>query len=338
MDSCPPQPPVPFRPRPFRPAVWARGHHAQTLFARALRSARGPEPVRERLTTPDDDFLDLDWGPDPGGDAPLVLVLHGLEGTSRRSYVRSVAREMLVRGLRPVAMNLRGCSEEMNRAARFYHSGETSDPRFVLGHLRERFPDRRIGMLGFSLGGNILLKLLGEHEQGGRGFLDAAVAMSVPFDLEAGADLLERTPMGRVYARYFLRTLKKKARAKAVLLDGRVDLGAMERSRTLRDFDDAVTAPLHGFRDADDYYRRSSSAAFVEDIRVPTLVLHSRDDPFLPETSIPRAALDANPFVTAALTPRGGHVGFLEGPPWQPRFWGDEEAARYLAEVLVRPR
>jgi hypothetical protein len=164
--------------------------------------------------------------------------------------------------------------------------------------------------------------------------VDAAVGISVPYDLAAGADLLDRTRMGRLYAAYFLRTLKRKAYAKAEILDGRVDLDAMARARTLRAFDEAVTAPLHGFRDAADYYRRSSSGPYLEGIRVPTLLVQSRDDPFLPPGAIPEAAMVANPLLSPALTPRGGHVGFVEGAPWRPRFWGDEEAARFLAEVL----
>jgi len=325
-----------FRVRPFRPAWWAPGPHAQTLFARALRSPVGPPFERERLETPDDDFLDVDWAPDPGPGAPLVLVLHGLEGGSRRTYVRNVCRELLRGGVRPVAMNFRGCSGEMNRTARFYHSGETGDATFLLRTFRTRNPERRVGILGFSLGGNVLLKLLGERDDGGRALVDAAAAISVPYDLAAGADLLERPGMGKVYAGYFLRSLVRKALAKSELLEGRADLAALRSVRTLRAFDDAVTAPLHGFRDAAEYYRASSSAGFLEGIRVPTLLVHSRDDPFLPAERIPLAAIEANPVLTPALSAGGGHVGFLEGPPWRPQFWADEEAARFLAGTLVR--
>ncbi len=325
-----------FRARPFRPARWAPGPHAQTLLARALRSPSGPKFRRERIETPDGDFLDVDWAPDPGERAPVVLVIHGLEGSSRRSYIRSVCRDLLARGIRPVAMNFRGCGGEMNRAPRFYHSGETGDPTFLLETIRKRYPERRFGALGFSLGGNVLLKLMGERGDGGRGLLDAAAAMSVPYDLAAGADLLERTRMGRVYSAYFLRSLRRKALAKAELLHGRVHLDGLRRAGTLRAFDDAVTAPLHGFRDATDYYEASSSAAFLSGIRVPTLLLQSRDDPFLPPAMIPLDAMEANPVLVPALTARGGHVGFLEGLPWRPRFWGDEEAARFLGEVLLR--
>ncbi|HSW31494.1 MAG TPA: alpha/beta fold hydrolase [Longimicrobiales bacterium] len=324
----------PFRARPFRIAGWATNPHAQTLLARFLRSARGAAMVRERWELPDGDFLDLDLGPDPGPGAPLALLLHGLEGGSDRSYVLNVCSELLARGIRPVAMNFRGCSGEMNRLPRLYHSGETSDAALVLTRLRRDFPGRRLGALGFSLGGNVLLKLLGEREDGGAGLLDAAVAFSAPMDLGAGCDLLDRTPMGRAYTRYFLRSLKRKVRAKADLLEGLVDLEAVLASRTLREFDDAATARIHGFRDASEYYRLCSGAAFVAGIRIPTLVLHALDDPFLPPDAFPRAALEANPTVTAVVHPLGGHVGFLEGPSWAPRYWGDEEGARFLAETL----
>lgn len=328
-------PPPPFPVRPFRPPAWALNPHLQTLGARALRPARGPLMVRERWGTPDGDFLDVELGPDPGPDAPLALVLHGLEGSSRRRYVLSACTHLLAAGVRPVALNFRGCSGEPNRLPRFYHSGETGDPAWVVALLRERWPGRRVGAMGFSLGGNVLLKLLGERPDGGAGLLDAAVAISVPMDLGAGGDYLERTPMGRAYTAYFLRSLKRKVRAKAALLAPLVDVGATLRARTLREFDDAATSRLHGFADADDYYGRCSSAAFISGVGVPTLVLHALDDPFLPAAALPRDSLAANPWIQAAVLPRGGHVGFLEGWPWRPRLWGEEAGARFLAWALA---
>ena len=326
-------PPEPLEP--FRAPVWARGPHAQTLLARVLRSADGPPLERERIDTPDGDFLDLDWTPDPAPDAPVVLVLHGLEGSSRRRYVRSVCRHLLARGIRAVAMNFRGCSGEPNRTLRFYHSGETSDPRTVLELVRSRYPGRRVGAVGFSLGGNVLLKMLGERGDGGAGLLDAAVAISVPYDLAAGCDLLEQSLMGRLYTEYFMHSLRAKVAAKREILDGVLDLDAAARARTIRDFDEHVTGPLHGFAGADVYYTACSSSRFLHGIRVPTLLLHSRDDPFLPESRIPLSATEASPFLTLALSAGGGHVGFLEGSPWHPRFWADEEAARFLTETLL---
>ncbi|HEX7049286.1 MAG TPA: alpha/beta fold hydrolase [Longimicrobiales bacterium] len=320
-----------FDPRAFRPAWWLRSAHAQTIGSKFLR----PDPhiplSRERIETPDGDFLDLDFGPTPRDDAPIGLVLHGLEGSARRRYALLTYHALLAAGIRPVGLNFRSCSGEPNRTARFYHSGETGDLGFILGHLAERFPGIPKGVIGFSLGGNVLLKLLGEAPERASEWVQAAVAISVPFDLAEGARRLERSPMGRLYTAYFLRSLRRKIRAKAALLEGRCDLASVLRARTLRAFDDAVTAPLHGFRDAADYYRQSSAVRFLQHIRVPTLLLHAEDDPFLPAHALPHDAVAQNPHLVAAFTPRGGHVGFITGRwPWAPRFWAESEAARFL--------
>jgi predicted alpha/beta-fold hydrolase len=322
---------------PFRAARWASGPHAQTVAARVLRSPRGPDFQRERFETPDDDFLDVDWGPDPGPHAPMAIVLHGLEGSSRRRYVLSASRELVALGIRPVAMNFRGCSGEPNRALRFYHSGDTADAAWLLSVLRERYPERPVGALGFSLGGNVLLKLMGERDDGGSGLLDAAAVMSVPYNLAEGSRLLEQSLMGGLYARYFLRSLGKKLEAKRKRLNSTIDIEAARRARTIWAFDEHVTAPLNGFADARDYYDRSSSAGFLHAIEVPTLLLHATDDPFLPHQAIPTRELEANQHLNLRLSPHGGHVGFLAGSPWAPRFWGEETAASFLAGRL-RPR
>jgi len=326
-----------FHPRPFRPAWWAAGPNLQTLAARLLRSSEGPEYRRERLTTPDDDFLDLDWGPEPSANSPIVLVLHGLEGSATRSYVRNVCRELLLSGIQPAALNFRGCSGEANRALHYYHSGKTDDPAFVLSLLRERYPQRRIGALGFSLGGNVLLKMMGERQKGGRELLDAAAVMSVPYDLAAGCKLLEQSPMGHMYAGYFLRSLRNKLRMKEPRLSQEVDLASALTSQTIWEFDDRLTAPLNGFSDAADYYQKSSSAQYLSGIDVPTLLLHAADDPFLPPNSIPSSQASRNPSIALVLQPSGGHVGFLQGTLRRPSFWGDTEAVRFLTEVLTSP-
>ncbi|HET9949817.1 MAG TPA: alpha/beta fold hydrolase [Longimicrobiales bacterium] len=323
-----------YEPRPFRPAPWAPGPHAQTLLARVLRPELALAVERERLLTPDDDFLDLDWLPEPEPGAPLALLVHGLEGSAERRYVRNVAAELLGRGVRPVALNLRGCSGEPNRALCYYHSGKTDDVEHVLSTLRARHPERRVGGVGFSLGGNVILKLMGERADGGRALLDAAVAMSVPYDLAAGSRWLERSTMGRFYAAYFLRSLKGKLEAKADRVARVIHLEAARACRTIWAFDDLVTAPLHGFESAAHYYDVSSSARYLGGVRVPTLLLHAEDDPFLPPDRIPREIAAHNPALRMLLEPRGGHVGFLAGAPARPRFWGDEEAARFLACAL----
>ena len=298
-----------------------------------LRRPRPPAFERVRLNTADGDFLDLDLPPAPHGDAPLVVLFHGLEGSARRGYAINTYNELYARGIAAVGVNFRSCSGEVNRAARFYHSGETDDIRFVLDHLTERFAGRRLGAVGFSLGGNALLKYLGEEGDAAR--VACAVAVSVPFDLGAGARLLEQSAAGRFYSRIFIKSLLLKAEAKATLLAERCDLERVRRARTFYEFDDAATAPLHGFAGADDYYARSSSNQFVARIRRPTLLMHALDDPFLPPGSIPRAAIASNPCLTAVITAKGGHVGFIGGSPWAPTFWAEQQAARFLAAQLT---
>lgn len=324
-----------FRTRPFRPAPWLPGPHLQTVGGKLLRPSPSLSLTRRRIDTPDGDFLDLDLAPEPRPDAPLVLVLHGLEGSSRRGYVRLAMEELHSRGVRPIAMNFRSCSGEPNRRPRFYHSGETSDLSVALRWLRQRFPDRPLGALGFSLGGNVLLKFLGESHHESSELLNGAAAISVPFDLVAGTRAIEAGAMGRLYTYYFIRSLRKKATAKADVLDGVLDLELVLRARTLREYDEVATAPLHGFAGAGAYYRKASSNQFLGDVRVPTLLLQSEDDPFLPADAIPRVTIQDNPYLLPALTPAGGHVGFVFGPgPWRPRFWAESEAARYLATIL----
>ncbi|HSJ15714.1 MAG TPA: hydrolase [Longimicrobiales bacterium] len=324
-----------FDPRPFRPARGLRGAHAQTIAGRVLRRAALPPLRRERIELPDGDFVDLDAIAARDENAPLVLLLHGLEGSARRGYAIGAYRELARHGLRAVGMNFRSCSGEPNRGARFYHSGDTGDLRFVVGLLRARCPDVPLGAIGFSLGGNVLLKYLGET--GAEAPFDAAVAVSVPYDLAAGADALDASRIGRLYARLFLRSLIAKADTKAALLADRCDLARVRAARSLREFDDAATAPLHGFANAADYYARSSSRGFLERIRIPTLLLHAADDPFLPAAAFPAREIAANPYLRALLTERGGHVGFIEGSVWAPRFWAEQHAAGFLAGLLAPP-
>lgn len=320
--------------RPFRPARGLGNPHLQTVLGKFLRPQPDVRVRRERIETPDGDFLDLDFALGAHAGAPPVVVLHGLEGTTTRRYMRTTFRRLLDAGLSPVGVNFRGCSGEPNRTSRAYHSGETGDLGLVLELLAERF-GARAGVVGYSLGGNVALKLVGERGEAARAHVAAAVAVSVPFDLAAGADCISTGLMGRAYTRYFMRSLLRKIELKADLLRDVCDVEAVRRARTLREFDDAVTAPVHGFASAADYYARSSSAAFIAGIRVPTLIVHSVDDPFLPPDRIPRPAMEANPFVTPVLTERGGHVGFIEGSVTRPRFWLEDTLARWLAETMA---
>jgi predicted alpha/beta-fold hydrolase len=202
----------------------------------------------------------------------------------------------------------------------------------VVQLLQERFPRAAIGAIGFSLGGNALLKYLGEEGDATR--LRCAVAVSVPFDLGAGADHLDASLMGRFYTRLFVKALVQKSLSKRELIAESCDFERGLRAQSFREFDDAITAPLHGFAHADDYYERSSSAQFLPRIRVPALLIHSEDDPFLPRAAIPYSNIAANPLLQAIITKTGGHVGFIEGSPVKPRFWAEQTAARFLAESL----
>ena len=321
--------------RGFVPPRWFAGPHVQTLAGKFWRAAPTEMLSTERIETPDGDFLDMAWMPETDPAAPLVLLLHGLEGHTRRGYMVQTCLALADRGLRAVGLNFRGCSGEVNRAPRFYHSGETEDVGFAFGVLRERFPTRPLMAIGFSLGGNVLLKYLGEQGVENAAGLSAAVAVSVPYDLAAGADALERRGLVRVYAGYFLRSLLAKVRAKREVLANVLDLDAVWASATLRDFDNALTAKLHGFAGAEDYYRKSSSNRFLQSIRVPTLLLHSLDDPFLPAAALPLSTIEANPSLTMILTEAGGHVGFFEGgAPWNRSFWMEEQSASFLAHHL----
>ena len=318
--------------RRYAPPWWLRGAHAQTLAGKFLRPAPDGGLTTERINTPDGDFLDIAWMPETDPAAPLVLVLHGLEGHVRKGYMVQTCLALADRGMRAVGMNFRGCSGEMNREPHFYHSGETGDIRFVFGLLRERFPTRPIMAIGFSLGGNVLLKYLGEQGAKNAATFSAAVAISVPYDLSAGADALELGGMAKVYSDYFLRSLVAKVRAKQEILANVLDLDAVWASVTFRDFDAAATAKLYGFAGAEDYYHKSSSNRFIQSVRVPTLLIHARDDPFLPAAALPLSTIEANPFLALVLTDGGGHVGFLErGPPWNPTFWVEEQSASFLA-------
>jgi len=323
-----------MNPPVFNPTWWLPGPHLQTLGARLLRPSRGPSCRRERWTTPDGDFLDLDI---TGGanlrDDVLVILLHGLEGSSRSGYILELERRLLARGIGTIALNFRSCSGELNRGRRLYHSGETSDLGWVVDRLHEEAPNRRLAAVGVSLGGNVLLKYLGER--GSSAALTAAAAWSVPFDLAAGARFMERG-FARHYVGRLLRSLKAKVRAREPELGRLIDLDGTLKARTFWEFDDAATAPLHGFDDADDYYRQSSSAAFIPTITAPTLVIHSRDDPFLPAVAIPETAMRRNPAITPVITDHGGHVGFVSGGvPFRPHFWVEHLIARWLVDRMI---
>jgi len=320
----------------FEPPWWAPNPHAQTLAGKVLRRLEDRSLRTRRMELPDGDFVDLHEEPDPQpAGSPMVVLLHGLEGCSRANYVTTVARELVALRIRPIRLNFRGCSGEMNRLARFYHAGDTGDLDFVLRALRDEEPEAPIGAMGFSLGGNVLLKYLGERGRTNPADVACAVAVSVPFDLAAGARQLEGGGMGRFYTRYFLRKLRRKIHGKRQLLEPFMNTDRALGARSLREFDAVATARLHGFRDVSDYYERASSRQWLGDIRVPTLLLQAMDDPFQPLSARPAEVLRENPYLVDGFSDGGGHVGFVRGTPWKPEFWAERQAARFLAAGLA---
>jgi predicted alpha/beta-fold hydrolase len=290
---------------------------------------------RERIPTPDGDFVDLDWLEAPARPgAPLLLVLHGLEGSWRSHYVRGLLAHAGREGWRAVALNFRSCSGEPNRLPRFYHSGDTDDLELIVRLLGERERQLRIGAVGISLGGNVLLKWLGERGDAAPKQLAGAVAISTPYDLERCARALDRGLPKMTYTASFMRSFKHKVRAKARAFPDFVDVAAVMRAHTFAAYDRALTAPLHGFADELDYWRRSSCRAYLKDVRRPTLLISARDDPFVPPDALPEAA-ELSPSVVTEFTARGGHVGFWEGPPWRPRAWAEHRAIAFLSEVMA---
>lgn len=262
--------------------------------------------------------------------APIVLVLHGLEGSTHSAYMLETFRQLARQGLRAVGMNFRSCSGEMNRLPRLYHSGETGDLALALNWLNKRFPDTPLGVVGFSLGGNVLLKYLGEAPARIPSNLQAAAAVSPPFDLSAGDRVMSRG-WSRFYLSAFLRRLKWKVRRKTNSLQPHINIQAALKARNFYEFDNAVTAPLHGFQDASDYYARSSCGQFISGIDRSTLVIRSLDDPFFDPTNIPHQSFIGNVHTIGVFPNRGGHVGFVEG---NGRFWAERQTAKFIAKNL----
>jgi predicted alpha/beta-fold hydrolase len=287
------------------------GAHLQTIYGAQLARAPRIAMRRERWDTPDGDFVDIDFVDGPDG-APWVHLFHGLEGSSDSPYARMLMHHVQSRGWRGSILNFRGRSGESNRLPRAYHSGDSDEIDWVLRRFRQRLPQAPVFVVGVSLGGNALAKWLGENGAAAREIVDRVAVVSAPVDLMAAGDALEKG-FALFYARHFLATLKVNSLAKLERFPGLFDAAAVQNARTLRQFDNAFTAPVHGFRDCDDYYIRSSAKPFLAHIRVPTLLINARDDPFLPQAALP-AQREVSDAVRLEFPARGGHVGFVSGP------------------------
>lgn len=321
----------------FRPAIGLSNPHLQTLWGPLWRKLPALQRNRERLWLADGDFLDLDWHGPHQPDAPLVLVLHGLTGSSNSPYVKGLQQALQARGWASVALNWRGCSGEPNLLARSYHSGASEDLAETIHHLRAQRPLAPLYAVGYSLGGNVLLKYLGESGESSQ--LEAAVAVSVPFRLDQCAD---RIGLGfsKVYQAHFMREmltyvqdkqrhLRERGHHEALAAIER--LGSLRGLRTFWDFDGKVTAPLNGFSDAHDYYRRASSRYYLGEIRTPTLIIHANDDPFVFGHSLPSAS-ELAAGTQFELHSRGGHVGFVDGSLRNPGYYLERRIPQWLLE------
>lgn len=317
----------------FRPAWWLPGPHLPTIFGKLVRRLTPAQDRIERWDTPDGDSLSVARVDPAHADAPTVTIFHGLEGTVDSNYAQGLMHLARARGWGAALLIFRTCDGRIPAAPRMYHSGETTDADFFLRRLAAERPGVPILATGVSLGGNVLLKWLGEQGTNVPRELRAAAAVSTPFDLGAGSRFLERG-FSSVYVRHFVGKLKGKARAaleKHPHLP--VDRQRMERARTFWEFDDAFTAPVHGFAGADDYYSRSSSLGFLPQITVPTLLFSAEDDPFLPAPILEqvREVARGNPLLLPEFTPTGGHVGWVSGSPFAPVYHMEPRVLHWLA-------
>jgi predicted alpha/beta-fold hydrolase len=299
----------------YRAPRWLPTSHAQTIVPALFGRRPAVHYRRERWDTPDGDFIDLDWiahddTARPAADAPLFVLFHGLEGSSDSHYARALMSAAEARGWHGVVPHFRSCSGTLNLLPRFYHLADSNEVDWILRRLATVHPGPVIAA-GVSLGGNVLLRWLGERE-GAASVIRAAAAVSAPLDVHAGGQAISQG-FGMVYTRSFLKSLKRKGLAKLAQYPGLFERDAMLAARTLYEFDNVVTAPLHGFRDTDDYWTSATTRPLLPRIVVPTLVVNARNDPFLPGRVLPTKA-DVSAAVTLDQPDHGGHVGFMTGP------------------------
>ncbi|RPD46962.1 alpha/beta fold hydrolase [Hymenobacter sediminis] len=314
----------------YQPPFYLFNGHLQTIVPSLWRSVPEVRYQRERVETEDGDFLDLDWSRQPADrrtDA-LGIVSHGLEGDASRPYVRGMVRALNQAGMDVLAWNYRSCSGEMNRLLRSYHLGDTDDLDFVIRYALGTALYKRVYLTGFSAGGNVTLKYLGENPARVPQEVQRAAVFSVPTDLKASSHHIARLE-NRVYLKRFMKTLRAKMRAKAELLPGQVDLTDIDQLQDFPQFDDRFTAPMHGFKSADEYYERASSGRYLSNIQVPTLLVNAQNDPFLPPSCFPREVAAHSPYVYLETPSDGGHVGFAEGSP-DGVYYSERRAVQFL--------
>lgn len=325
------EPIVPELISTFRPAWWLPGAHLPTIWGKKGRRQVEVHERVERWTTPDGDHLSIARVGSIASGRPHLLVLHGLEGTTRSNYAQGLLARARSMGWSADLLLFRSCDGEINNARRLYHSGETTDLDFVVRTLIGQHPDVSLRLIGVSLGGNVLLKWLGEQGESLVSNVKRSAAVSAPFDLAAGSRYLECT-LGQKYVDHFMVTLKAKTLAKRALFPDLCDWDKLDSAKTFWEFDNSVTGPVHGFSDALDYYTKSSSISRLTNIRRKTLLFNAEDDPFLPAYILDqvRKLAASNDFLDIEFTKHGGHVGWVEGSPWAPRYYMEEKVITWL--------
>ena len=323
----------------FRPASWLRNRHAQTIYP-SLPWPRAPSPelTRRTLELPDGDVTAVDWlagSPQITDSTPLLIVLHGLESSAESTYARQMLQAAFDHGWHAAVLHFRDCGDYRNRLPRRYHAGETNDLRYFLNKLRTAGQDGPIMAVGYSLGGNVLLKYLGED--GVTTPLHAAAAVSVPLQLHVCAEALTQG-FSKIYQRHLLKRMKHAVSRKFDRHTAAFDWERTMNARTFAEFDDAVTAPLHGFSGKDEYYERCSSSGFLGQIERPTLIINSRDDPFMSPDMLPKPK-SLSEYVTLEVSEKGGHVGFVSGgTPWQPEYYLPQRIIGFLKSQMAGPK
>ncbi|MGO2168425.1 hydrolase [Pseudoalteromonas sp.] len=317
----------------FKPAWWMTNRHVQTIMPRFFRPSHTTRYQLELLDTPDKDFLELAWSLPKDDNAPLAIVLHGLEGNINSFYAKGMMKALKKQGFSVVLMHFRNCSTEANRLPRAYHSGETGDLDFLLRHLKQQLPNRPMVAVGFSLGANVLAKYLGE--QGEQCLLKAAAIVSAPYELSASCQVIRKS-LAKIYQKYLLDRMKQSMTRKLPQIKQQLALTPEQLADIddLWDFDNQLTAPLHGFSGAEDYYQQASAKPYLIKIARPTLLIHAKDDPMLSIKAVPTRQ-EVSEHVTLRVSEKGGHVGFISGNnPFKPVYWLEHAIPQYFKQQL----
>lgn len=314
----------------YKPPVWLRGGHWQTIYPVLFRRTRHVTQDPERLELSDGDFIDLEWS--GKGSRRLAILSHGLEANTRAGYIQGMASALVDAGWDVLAWNFRGCGNEPNRLLRMYHSGATDDLHAVVSHALKSHPATSIDLIGFSLGGNLTLKYLGENQDRLSNKIHRAVVFSVPCDLACSSRQLSRSS-NKIYMERFLRALRSKIEEKNRRFPDQLDLTDIRRIRNFEMFDDRFTAPIHGFASAADYWEKNSSRQFIPHIQRETLLINAMNDPFLGPACHPFEEAAANPLFHLESPQEGGHVGFVSGG--SNRYWSESRAPEFLGAALI---